>query len=109
MHTQLVSLTLLAGAVAMALFPHARAQKAADPTSSLDQIVVTATRIPEPLSEANANISVVTRDDLERMHMTALQEALRTIPGIQFLNYKIGRGRSSWNVPRLTKGIKTSR
>src|SRR5262249_31003289 len=55
----------------------------------LDQVVVTAARLPQTRFEANANISVVTAQDIERMHMASVEEALRTLPGIQFLNYNL--------------------
>ena len=84
-------LAICVGALALGLTSFSHAQDAATPQSqsSLDQVVVTATRIPQTRFEANANISVVTRDDIERMHMTSVEEALRTMPGIQFLNYNM--------------------
>lgn len=53
----------------------------------LDTVVVTATKNEQNLFEANANISVVTAEDIERMHYTTVEEALRTIPNVQVLNY----------------------
>ncbi len=53
----------------------------------LDPMVVTASRIPTTITEAKADISVVTRDDIEVQHIENLEEALRTVPGVQFLNY----------------------
>ena len=49
--------------------------------------LVTASRIPESITEAKADISVVSRDEIEKMHMSTVEEALRTVPGVQFLNY----------------------
>lgn len=53
----------------------------------LDPMVVTASRIPTALTEAKADISVVTREDIEEKHIEDVEEALRTVPGVQFLNY----------------------
>jgi vitamin B12 transporter len=79
---------ICASALAVGLAPFAHAQESLA-ASSLDQVVVTATRLPQTRLEANANINVVTRQDIERMHMTSLEEALRTVPGTQFLNYNL--------------------
>lgn len=54
---------------------------------TLDTIVVTASRIPQTITDAKADISVVTRQQIEDMHMQNVEEALRTVPGVQFLNY----------------------
>lgn len=54
---------------------------------TLDPVVVTANRYEENLSEAKADISVITREDIEKTHITNVEEALRKVPGIQFLNY----------------------
>ena len=54
---------------------------------TLDSMVVTASRIPTKITEAKADISVITRKDIEQMHMSSVEEVLRTVPGVQFLNY----------------------
>lgn len=54
---------------------------------SLDEYVVTATKTEHKAFEANANISVVTSEDIERMHYSNLEEVLRTMTNVQFLNY----------------------
>lgn len=54
---------------------------------ALDSMVVTASRIPTKITDAKADISVITRKDIEQMHMTNVEEALRTVPGVQFLSY----------------------
>lgn len=50
-------------------------------------VIVTANRVEEPILEAKADISVVSRKEIEEMHMQTVEEALRTVPGVQFLNY----------------------
>lgn len=53
----------------------------------LAPVVVTANRVPQPIFEAKADISVVTRKEIDDMHMETVEDALRTVPGLQFLNY----------------------
>ncbi len=67
-------------------FP-AFAEELDTPTFELDQYVVVANRFPTKITDAHADVSVVTRQDIEEMHMTTVEEALRTVPGTQFLNY----------------------
>lgn len=49
---------------------------------TLDSMVVTASRIPTKITEAKADISVITRKDIEQMHMSSVEEVLRTVPGV---------------------------
>ena len=60
---------------------------AEDMEFTLDSMVVTASRIPTKITDAKADISVITRKDIEQMHISSVEEALRTVPGVQFLNY----------------------
>ncbi|MBQ0067833.1 MAG: autotransporter outer membrane beta-barrel domain-containing protein, partial [Phascolarctobacterium sp.] len=53
----------------------------------LDECVVTANRTKQRITDATADISVVTRQEIENMNMKNVEEALRTVPGIQFQNY----------------------
>lgn len=59
----------------------------AAPVYALDAVVVTANRTPQKITETNADISVVTRQEIETMHMQNVEEALRIVPGVQFLSY----------------------
>lgn len=70
---------------------------AAPPEQILDTVVVTAKRIPTPISAANANINVVSRKDIERNHYANLTEALRNVPGISVSNYGNGIGFEQYN------------
>ncbi|MEN6413547.1 MAG: TonB-dependent receptor [Veillonellales bacterium] len=54
---------------------------------SFDQVVVTATKTPLEQFEANANISVVTREQIENNHYQNLAEALRDVPGVTVTTY----------------------
>lgn len=48
----------------------------------LDAIVITATRTPVAVKDANANISVITAEDIEKNHYTNVTDALRSVPGV---------------------------
>lgn len=63
------------------------ADEAGVPVYSLGPIVVTANRVEQPILEAKSDISVVPRKEIEEMHISNVEEALRTVPGVQFLNY----------------------
>ena len=69
------------------------------PVYALDAVVVTANRTPQKITETNADISVVTREEIETMHMQNVEEALRTVPGVQFLSY--GASNAQWNAGRV--------
>lgn len=68
---------------------------------SLDQVVVTATRTPEKTIDVNANISVITREQIENNRYHDLAEALRNIPGVSILNYGSGVGYGQSNGLRI--------
>ncbi len=54
---------------------------------ALDQVVVTATKIPVKQFESNANITVVTKEKIEQQHYANLEQALRDVPGVTLGNY----------------------
>lgn len=64
---------------------------------SFDQVVVTATKTPVKQFEANANISVITREQIENNHYQDLTEALRSVPGVGINNYGNGVGNGYTN------------
>lgn len=53
----------------------------------LEQIVVTATRTPVEIFKAQANVSVITSEDIEKKNYKDLYTALRDVPGIQTWGY----------------------
>lgn len=60
---------------------------------SLEQVVVTATKTPVKEFEANANIAVITKEQIAKNHYHDLAEALRSIPGVSIKNYgAVGEG-----------------
>ncbi|MEW6215226.1 MAG: TonB-dependent receptor [Nitrospirota bacterium] len=48
----------------------------------LEEIVVTATRTEKELEAAPGSVSVVTKEDMEKRNIKAVDEALNTIPGV---------------------------
>jgi vitamin B12 transporter len=67
------------------------AQSASPP---VDEVVVTASRIAEPLDDALAPVSVITREDIERLQATDLLDIFTGLPGINFASNG-GPGKSS--------------
>lgn len=63
--------------------------KAEIATYFFDEVVVTATRTPVNEFKANANINVITSEDIAKNHYTDLSEALRSIPGVTIANYSL--------------------
>ncbi len=53
----------------------------------LPAVVVTANRTLQTIATAHADVSVVTRKQIEELHLNDVEEVLRTVPGVQFLNY----------------------
>ena len=47
-----------------------------------DVVVVTATRNPQPISTIGSSVSVLTSDDLQRLGVAYVDDALRTLPGV---------------------------
>lgn len=77
---------------------------------NLDEVVITATKREENLTDANANISVITKEDIERMHYNTIEEALRTVTGIQLPGYSMSKVRinGSDQVVVLIDGVRVS-
>ncbi|MGB9716365.1 MAG: TonB-dependent receptor plug domain-containing protein [Thermodesulfovibrionales bacterium] len=50
--------------------------------AELEEIVVTATRTEKEITEAPASVSVVTKEEMEKRNIKAVDEALNTIPGV---------------------------
>ena len=60
----------------------------------LDEYVVTATRTPIESFKTNANVNIISKEQIERQHYENLQDALRDVPGVQILDY----GRSGYEM-----------
>ena len=53
-----------------------------EPVYSLEQVVVTANRVPTKASEAAANVDVISREQIEKGHYRSIGEALRASTGV---------------------------
>ncbi len=71
----------LAVAAGLLCGPAYAATDAQTPTT-LDQVVVTASRIEQRAVDAPASVSVITRADLEQQPFASLQDALRSVEGV---------------------------
>lgn len=89
----------------------------AAPVYSLDTVVVTANRTPQKITETNADISVVTRQEIETMHVQNIEEALRMVPGVHVMSYGASniqanansiRINGSTNIVVLVDGVRVS-
>ena len=49
---------------------------------AVDEIVVSATGIPTPISQIGSSVDIITAEDLERQQITYLQDALATVAGV---------------------------
>ena len=64
--------------------------KSSGNTYVMDECIVTASKTKQRITDATADVSVVTRAEIEAMHMNSVEEALRTVPGVEFNNYGSG-------------------
>lgn len=78
---------LCAGYSTIGFAAEEKEEKAEIQSFALDEYVVTANRTEQTIFNANANISVITKADIERMHYDTLDKALTAVPGVQFQNY----------------------
>jgi vitamin B12 transporter len=53
------------------------------PNEALPDLVVTATRVPTPLAQVPAGVSVITRDMIRAQGYTTLADALQAVPGVR--------------------------
>lgn len=81
----LCSLLLLITTILLTPFSGAMAKETLD--FELDQVVITATKTPVKLSEAGANVSVVTKEEIEKMHYRNIPDILRHTNGINVADY----------------------
>lgn len=62
------------------------AEAAETPVYTLDDIVVTASRMPEKVIDANADVTVVSAEEIEAHHYKDVAEAVRHVPGVTVSN-----------------------
>ena len=87
---RLICSALLASAL---VAPVAHAQETNDDENELEEIVVTATRIPTPLADTLPSTAIITVEDIERIKPQDLGELLKLTSGIGFRDTG-GRGSS---------------
>lgn len=73
---------LLAAAASVCASP-AFSQSPASPATTLRQTVVTSSRVPTLVDEQLADVTVLTREDIERSGISNITELLNTLPGVQ--------------------------
>ncbi len=56
---------------------------AAEPQTTMPEVVVTATRVPTPVPDIPAGVTVITRKDIETHGYNTLVQALSAVPGIR--------------------------
>lgn len=80
---------LTASLAALVLTTGAFSVQAADsvPMYSLDAVVVTANRTPEKQIDTNADVAVVTADEIAQKHYSDVAQAVSTVPGVFLSNH----------------------
>lgn len=83
---------IAAAALAACLAAPAAAQEPADTARvyGMDAVVVTADRAPAPLATSTATVSVVRGEELRRMPVRSLGDALRLLPGFSVIDFEGG-------------------
>ncbi|QWT19641.1 TonB-dependent receptor [Bacillus sp. NP157] len=72
--------------LATALLSSIAVAHAADAPENLPSVVVTANRAATPLDEVLAPVTVITRDDIERLQPISVQDLLTGLPGVVMAN-----------------------
>ncbi|MCK8785754.1 TonB-dependent hemoglobin/transferrin/lactoferrin family receptor [Roseomonas sp. NAR14] len=95
-------------ATPLAAPPAARAQgappagtapsEAAGPATALDAVTTTATRIPQPIADVPATVTVIDAEQLERQNAVRPQDAVRYEPGVSFSNSPLRAGGGNFNI-----------
>lgn len=68
----------------LALVPGLSLAQAPSPSPSLPPLVVTATRVAQPLTDVVADVTVIDRETIERSGAAALADVLARVPGVAF-------------------------
>lgn len=98
---------MCAGFTSLGYAAEEKTQKEEIQSFALDEYVVTANRTEQTIFDANANISVVTSADIERMQYDTLDKALTAVPGVQFQNYGGSQGlNANMTAPVMINGSK---
>src|SRR5580704_12043297 len=65
--------------------PAAAASPAQNEPQKLPPVVVTATRIAQPLSDIGTTVSVVDRSQMQSQELQSMSDALRQVPGVSVM------------------------
>jgi hemoglobin/transferrin/lactoferrin receptor protein len=78
-------LSIMAAAVCAAISPYSAYAESQHPkkTSWMEEVVVTASRTNERAFNSQSSLSIITREDMDRMPVISLAELTRDIPGVQ--------------------------
>ena len=93
-------------AVLALLLPWQALAQGQAPRDKLEEIIVTSSRVPMPLREIGTSVSVITQEDISQRGFNALQDVLRTQPGIHVSNAGGPGGTSSLRI-RGEEGFRT--
>ena len=74
-------------AVLLALLLLVIPSASAEEKTTFDEIVVTATRIEEPLGEISGSVTIVTQEDIQKMNAAFLPDVFRHISGLHVIQY----------------------
>ena len=77
----MIVLTLVA--VLTLLAAPAAAQMNTSPTKVVEPVVVTATKLETPAEQLGASVTVIDGEDFETYHYPTVDDALRTVPGVE--------------------------
>lgn len=81
--------------LSVALFGVFSAYGQTDVKGTMGEVVVTATRIAVPITEVIADVSIISRSDLEQAGQSSLKDMLEQQPGVQISNYGSYRSATS--------------
>jgi vitamin B12 transporter len=90
-HRAALPIAVIAACLALPLLAvsPAYSESAADNAASgLQQVVITATRTPEPLDQTGTSLSVLSGADIEAQQLTVVSDALAEVPGLSL--YRTG-------------------
>ena len=72
---------ILAASFIIMLAGPAIAQDQTEPSSDIDQIIVTGARTPLTVNQVGNAVTVITRDDIEQREVRYVADLLRAVPG----------------------------
>jgi len=64
--------------------PTPQKKAVAEEAHQLDEVVVSATRTPNPLARVPASVSLVTQDDFEEMQAATVSQVMKKLPNVEF-------------------------